>query len=156
MIAMLRAAAMVARDCSHDPRTQNAAIVLCRANQMATAANAYPVQSWSRHADPPDKYTYIEHAERSAIYLAARRGLACESGVMYCPWFACPDCARAIIAAGISTVVGCSKLRALTPDRWRKQIETADRMLEDAGVLVRMVAEPLGVRIKFDGVWVEL
>lgn len=153
---MLRAAAMVARDCSHDSRTQNAAIVTCGEDQIAAAANTYPIESWRRHATAPEKYTYIEHAERAAIYSAARRGVSCDGGVMYCPWFACPECARAIIVAGISTVIGCAKLRALTPERWRQHIETADRMLEDAGVEVRMVDEPLGVRLLFNGEHVEV
>lgn len=156
MLAMLRAAAMVARDCSHDLRTQNAAIVTCRGDRIVSAANMYPVSSWHKHTEAPAKYTYIEHAERAVIYEAARVGLPCDGGIMYCPWFACPECARAIIAAGISVVVGCAKLRALTPERWRQQIETADRMLEDAGVEVRMSGEPLGVLITFDGQEVEL
>lgn len=150
-VPLLRAAALIARDSSHDLRTQNAAVIACQAEKVVTAANTYPVASWNRHAVAPEKYTYIEHAERAAVYVAASLGVSCDGGIMYCPWFACPDCARAIIAAGISTVVGLSKLRAITPGRWRQQIATADRMLEDAGVEVRMVDELLGVTLRFDG-----
>lgn len=151
----LRSAAMAAAECSHDQRTQNAAIIVAGA-RVVIAVNMYPVQAWRKYSDPPQKYTYIEHAERMAIYEAARMGVACDTAAMYCPWFACPECARAIIAAGIRLVVGCSRLRELTPERWRPQIAVADRMLEDAGVEVRMVHELLGVRVRFDGQAVEI
>ena len=155
-ITFLRSAAQAASECSADTRTQNAALIATPGAKIVVAANLYPVQSWSRFTDAPEKYTYMEHAERMAIYEAARLGIATDGSIMYCPWFACPECARAIIAAGIRLVIGCSRLRALTPERWRSRIATADRMLEDAGVEVRMVSETLGARIRFDGNEVEV
>jgi dCMP deaminase len=53
----------------------------------------------------------MEHAERDAIYKAAFVGMQTEGATLYVPWFACADCARAIIAAGITRVVGNSLAR---------------------------------------------
>lgn len=53
----------------------------------------------------PMKYKYFEHAERNAIYNAARFGAPVEGCTMYCLWPPCSDCARAIIQAGIVKLV---------------------------------------------------
>ena len=57
---------------------------------------------WER----PQKYQYVEHAERNAIYNAARTGVplnGCSAFVSLAP---CADCARAMIQAGIVEVYG--------------------------------------------------
>jgi deoxycytidylate deaminase len=66
------------------------------------------------------------------------------------------DCARAIIIAGITEVVGHVKPRAATPERWTAQIVKAEAMLREANVGMRWLAEPLGVTIRFDGQEMEL
>lgn len=57
---------------------------------------------WER----PIKYQYVEHAERNAIYNAARVGtplLGCSAFVSLAP---CVGCARALVQAGIVEVYG--------------------------------------------------
>jgi len=56
----------------------------------------------------PLKYKYLEHAERNAIYSAAKRGVSLLGCIMYMRWFPCVDCARAIIQSGVSKIV-CDK-----------------------------------------------
>src|SRR5580704_10834190 len=51
------------------------------------------------------KYLWSSHAERNAIYNAARIGVPLKGCVMYVPWFPCVECAKAIIQAGISELV---------------------------------------------------
>ncbi|MCF6273849.1 MAG: deaminase [Rhodobacteraceae bacterium] len=48
-----------------------------------------------------EKYYWFEHAERNAIYNAARAGIATKNCEMYCTVFPCSDCLRAIIQSGI-------------------------------------------------------
>jgi deoxycytidylate deaminase len=146
----LRLAANYARYTSHDPRTQNGAVLVAGTKSVA-AANVYPLASWRRHGEPPSKYAYIEHAERAAIYKAAQAGYTTAGSTLYVVWFACPDCARAIIAAGVSTVVGSLHARVATPERWEKDVSLGESMLRDAGVNTRWLAEKLGVTIIFDG-----
>ena len=56
-----------------------------------------------RH-ERPAKYDWTEHAERNAVYNAARMGQSLKDCTMYFNWEPCPcvDCARAIIQAGIT------------------------------------------------------
>lgn len=153
-IDFLRAAAIHAATGSHDPHTQNGAIVVSpKAGLLACAANALPagITPTPHRLERPGKYDVMEHAERAAIYKAAALGLPTAGGRMYCLWFACPDCARAIICAGIKEVVGTALCRTATPDRWLGAVLAGERLLEEAGVGMRWVAEPLGVEIQFDG-----
>ena len=62
-----------------------------------------------RH-ERPLKYRWTEHAERNAIYNAARIGVSLDDCTMYVAWFPCMDCARAIVQAGIARLV------AIKPD----------------------------------------
>jgi dCMP deaminase len=153
----LREACRVAALESQDPRTQNGALLRARNGIVITAANQLPsiVPIRDRlHTDA--KYAYLEHAERHVIYKAARAGIATHDATLYCPWFACADCARAIILAGISRVVGHAKARALTPERWQATIATADTMLHEVGVELLLLDESLGTSFLFNGQLLEL
>ena len=57
-----------------------------------------------RHARP-EKYYWAEHAERNAIFNAARNGIRIEDCTAYVTMFPCADCARALIQSGIKRVV---------------------------------------------------
>ena len=98
----------------------------------------------------------IEHAERGAIYAAARQGTQTDNASLYCPWFACTDCVRAIIEAGIREVVGLVAVRQATPARWEQEIAMAEAMLREAGVGIRWLNERVGVTILFDGKEIDL
>jgi dCMP deaminase len=159
----LEQAAKVAADESADPRTKNGAVVaqshagVGRCRRYILGANRYFTDRWSaRVTDRGTKLTYIEHAEREAIYRAAREGLSLAGATMYALWAACPECARAIVGAGITRLVTLKKTRELTPERWLEPLRVADQMLADAGVAVEFYAESLGVRIMFDGEEVEV
>ena len=130
---------------STDPSTQNGAVLVSfdgwRDGQIvAWGANHFPQgvlesdERWQR----PLKYSYVEHAERNAIFDAAARGVATAGLTMYVPWFACADCGRAIIQAGIREVVG-HKLPILTDKNgsWDESIRIALGMLDEAGVHYR-------------------
>jgi dCMP deaminase len=91
----------------------------------------------SRHARP-DKYLWTEHAERNAIYHAARIGIPLDGCTIYVPWFPCMDCARAIVQSGITTLV------ALKPDtkdaQWGEHFVAARALLKEAKVKVIFVS----------------
>lgn len=52
----------------------------------------------------PEKYYWIEHAERNAIYNAARIGVSVKGCKIYIPSLPCVECARAIVSSGIVEV----------------------------------------------------
>ncbi len=58
--------------------------------------------------DRPDKYEWVEHAERNALYNAARIGTALEGCTAYLNWepYPCIDCTNGFIQVGIVEVVG--------------------------------------------------
>lgn len=151
-IDYLRQACQFASISSQDGRTQNGAVLVTKTRAIC-AVNAFPpgVAVTEERRAAPEKYLFIEHAERAAIYRAAALGVATAGASLYCPWFACCDCARAIILAGISEVVGLVSLRNATPERWQENIKLAEKMLAEAGVGQRLLAVELGEYLKFDG-----
>lgn len=91
-------------------------------------------ERWGR----PSKYKFIEHAERNAIFKAARRGLVTADSVMVCPWAACSDCARAIIQSGVSVLVTHKQSHDKSPPFWQEEINYAFQMFKEAGIKVEM------------------
>lgn len=74
---------------------------------VSSGCNTLPlgVEHADRYLDRPAKYDWTEHAERNAIFAAAREGVATKGCTMVLPWFPCKECARAIVQAGVSRVV---------------------------------------------------
>lgn len=154
----LRRACEYARDCSDDPNTQCGAVLVgVMGGGRAMGANRIPplVPTPDLH-HRKTKLRYIEHAEREAIFAAAVLGLRTEGSTLYAPWFCCCECARAIILAGVKEVVGLASLDAMTPRRWREEVDAGQKMLADAGVSLRWIANLVGVTILFDGKEVEV
>lgn len=150
-IDYLRQACLHAAKHSHDPRTHVGAVLVSGSTRVV-AANTLPpgVAATNARLSPPHKYRYMEHAERRAIYTAAAAGISTRGSKLYAPWFSCADCARGIICAGISEVVGLSSLRAATPERWEADIVEAEKMLQEAGVATRWLSGTVGATIRFD------
>lgn len=90
----------------------------------------------ARHGRPV-KYSWTEHAERNAIYNAARVGIPLDGCRMYLPWFPCADCARAIVQSGLKELV------AFEPDldhpAWGEDFRVAIALLSEGGVRVRFM-----------------
>lgn len=128
---------------SPDPSTQNGAIIMQKyVNQswecISAGCNEFPegVENTPERLVRPLKYQVVEHAERSAIYNAAKKGRLTCNAVMIAPWFACADCARAIIRAGIGHVIGHKQVMDKTSSHpsWVESINLAFKMLDEAGV----------------------
>lgn len=86
----------------------------------------------------PLKYQWTEHAERNAIFNAARSGHKLLGSSIYitglCP---CPDCTRGIIQAGINQVY--LEAWAFDPENERAKVwapgwEISKEMLTEAGI----------------------
>lgn len=94
----------------------------------------------ARH-ERPAKYMWTEHAERNAIYNAARVGIPIKGCVMYVTGraIACTDCARGIIQAGITTIFGREERKEIHRAKgahWEENLKVAQEMLIEAGVLL--------------------
>jgi dCMP deaminase len=154
--AYLRLAYVYAKMLSTDPSTQNAAILLPvgTAVQEIFAANHFPagVMETETRWERPLKYSFVEHAERNVIYAAAASGVPTRGATMICPWFACADCGRAIIQAGIVEVIGHKLPDMHNDQKWYDSIKLALEMFDEAGVKCRWVEGTIGVDgLRFDG-----
>lgn len=79
-----------------------------------------------------EKYYWFEHAERNAIYNAARVGTPIAGCRLYANLFPCAECVRAIIQSGIVSV------HTYNPPQidvtFSRSFEVATAMLEESGV----------------------
>lgn len=84
------------------------------------------------------KYIWIEHAERNAIYQAARLGLCTDGCTLAVELVPCIECARAIIQAGIAqVVVNQQRCTEYLGTKYSEEHSVALAMLAEAGVPVR-------------------
>jgi dCMP deaminase len=83
----------------------------------------------------PKKYAFIEHAERDVIYKAARSGIKTQGLIMVAPWACCSDCARAIVLAGITTVVAHKEAWDRSPERWKESLNYGMEILRAGNVI---------------------
>ena len=110
----IRQADLIAQK-SKDPSTKVGCVIVGEGNVVLSmgfngfARNIEESRSdrWVR----PEKYIWVEHAERNAVYNAARHGIKLEGSRLYvnCDLSICADCARAIIQAGIKEVIGVNR-----------------------------------------------
>lgn len=123
---------------SKDQSTQLAAVIVDSDNVVvAIGYNCFPRgtnDNLSERQIRPKKYLYVEHAERNALYGAARKGFSLRGCRMYAPWFPCADCARGIIQCGLIEVI---VVDMSVPKRWFDSFYAGAEMLLEAGVRIR-------------------
>lgn len=88
----------------------------------------------------PEKYFWFEHAERNAIYNAARIGVSTKDCTMYTNGIPCMDCARAIIQAGIKTVIVDKQWDDNNVDVWIEQAKRSLQMFAESGVGISYIS----------------
>ena len=120
---------------SPDPSTQiGSAIVLGNQLQLDTLSFNGPTEGWEmtkyEWENKELKYQLVEHAERRAVYKAARQGLWTEGGVLVSTWAACADCARAIVEAGIKTLIRHYPPLDDATERWLQSVTMGDNILK--------------------------
>jgi dCMP deaminase len=106
-----------------------------------TACNTFPAgirDIEERHAGD-GRFVWMEHAERRAIFEAARRGLATGGAHMTSTFFPCIDCARAIVEANV--VCLDTYPPALEDPVWGASFERSQLILEEGGVHIRIIGE---------------
>ena len=98
------------------------------ANKILNGAKVTP-----ERLEKPAKYIWIEHAERTAIYRAAKDGICLDGSTMYMSWWPCIDCCRAIINSGIKHLVVPNKPN-FSDDNWGNQFRITDEMIKEVGI----------------------
>ena len=135
---------------SKDPNSQVGSCIVSQDNKILSMGyNGFPrgcsddEYPWSREEDNPldTKYLYVTHSELNAIL--NYRGGSLEGSKLYVSMFPCNECAKAIIQAGIKTLIyEVNKY----PDS--AAVLASIRMLKSAGVEVIKYV-PTGREIKF-------
>ena len=127
---------------SKDPNTQVGCIIAGLAHEIrSTGYNSLPRgirDDVAERLERPTKYLWMEHAERNAIYNAARCGTPLEGCTIYIQIMPCMDCARAIVQAGIrEVVVSRARMGQYSSDQYDEHFRLVETLFEEAGVRVR-------------------
>lgn len=123
---------------SKDPNTQVGACIVSQDNKILSMGyNGFPngcsdeTFPWAREGKPlENKYFYSTHSELNAIL--NYRGGSLEGAKLYVTLFPCNECAKAIIQAGIRTVIYDSDKYNASPS-----VIASKRMFDAAGVVYR-------------------
>ena len=125
---------------SKDKSTQIGAVIVGSDNEIrSTGYNSFPRGIEDFHDERqmrPEKYYWMEHAERNAIINAARIGVSTNRCTMYLTCdIPCVDCTRAIINAGIK-VIYCEKGMGAKGDHWEEHQIRSIQMFKEAKLTV--------------------
>jgi len=127
---------------SKDQSTKNGAVIVGPEHEIrSTGYNGFPrgLDDYDLEKQKrPLKYKYFEHAERNAIYNAARFGACVKECTMYCTWPPCTDCARAIIQSGITVFVTNVSILSC-PQRWHNDFVMAVNMLRECSIIYKSI-----------------
>lgn len=124
---------------SKDNNTQIGAVIVGEDNEiLSTGYNSFPRgldDTIEERQERPEKYYFMEHAERNAIYNAARVGTPIKDSSIYITsGVPCMDCARGIINSGIKKVY-CKRICTTTnKDMWDEHQKRSIDMLHECGV----------------------
>lgn len=125
---------------SKDKYTQIGAVIVGKDGEIvSTGYNSFPRgldDGLDFRQERPEKYYWFEHAERNAIYNAARIGVSTKGTTMYLSCgLPCADCARGIINSGITRIF-CERVDVTKGELWKESQERSWDMFMETGVKV--------------------
>lgn len=145
---------------SPDTSTQIGAIIVTNTGSVRSQTLSHNgfTDGWDfsdEDLERPRKYTLIEHAERRAIYRAARYGIPLEGATLYSSWAACADCSRAIVESGITKLVRHYPPQDEAVERWLESVQLGDEIMLKGGVDIVDVHGPIfdSFPVLRGGVW---
>ena len=124
---------------SKDPSTKIGAVAIGLKGQvLAQGYNGFPrgvIDSKERYANKEFKYRYVVHAELNCIYNASLNGVSLRDSTLYVYGLpVCNECAKGIIQAGITRVVG-PKNGMDVPNKWKVHAIDTVAMFKESGVI---------------------
>jgi dCMP deaminase len=125
---------------SKDKYTQIGAVIVGKDGEIvSTGYNSFPRgldDGLAYRQERPEKYYWFEHAERNAIYNAARIGVSTKGTTMYLSCgLPCADCARGIINSGVTRIF-CERVDVTKGEMWKESQERSWDMFMETGVKV--------------------
>lgn len=129
---------------SKDPRTKIGAVLIQNGHAPLEGFNGIPkgVLDLPERMERPEKYHWMEHAERNVINMAAKFGISANGGILYTQGMPCVDCARGVVNSGIKEVVLHQQwedisTKLITGRPWAEHYWRSKVMFEECGVKVR-------------------
>jgi dCMP deaminase len=121
---------------SKDKSTQIGAVIVGSNNEIrSTGYNSFPRGIEDFHderQERPEKYYWMEHAERNAIINAARIGVSTDRCTLFLTCdIPCVDCTRAIINSGIK-IIFCERGEGAKGQIWDGHAERSIQMMKEA------------------------
>jgi len=143
---MLREAYRYAYKHSTDKNTKTGAVIVLDGEIVARGTNKFAenVKITEKRNTPISKRVYQDHAERNAIYYAAKLGIPMDEATMYATWVPCPACANAIINSSINELIFHYEMAIKTEKDWEEDLKESLKMLIEAGVKVSMFKGQIG------------
>ena len=139
--AVLARAVAVAAASPNQIRKVGAMLITADRGAEIAACNTFPpgIRNLPERVVGDNRFIWLEHAERAAIFEAARRGLATDGGTLVSTYFPCTDCARAIVQAGVKTVA--TPRPEYDDPVWGESFRTSAAILAEGAVEVVFLAE---------------
>lgn len=124
---------------SKDQSTQIGAVIVGEDKEvLSTGYNSFPRgldDSKQERQERPEKYFWMEHAERNAIYNAARIGVSLKNSIIYLTsGLPCMDCARGIVNSGIKTVYCKQVCTTKNKDKWDESQKKSLELLRECDI----------------------
>jgi dCMP deaminase len=139
--ALMDMAKAAAEGSPNKVRKVGAVIEFADGGDMISACNTFPEgvadEDWRHEGD--GRFVWMEHAERNAIYAAARQGKSLAGASITSTFFPCIDCARAIVQTGIQMLTSYEP--ALDDPVWGAAFPRSRIILEEGGVKLRLLRE---------------
>ena len=131
--------ALAAAQASPNTVRKVGAVIAASDGTVIAACNTFPpgVRDLPERHEGDGRFVWMEHAERSAIFEATRRGVATAGGQITSTFFPCIDCARAIVLAGFACLQTVEP--ALEDPVWGASFVRSRVILEEGGVELRFV-----------------
>ena len=132
---------------SKDPNTQIGCVIAGPAHEIrSTGYNSLPRgirDDVPERLERPTKYLWMEHAERNAIYNAARCGTPLDGCTLYVEIMPCMDCGRGLVQAGIrEVVVSRTRMSQYSSEYYEEHFRRVEELFQEARVRMRQVPEP--------------
>jgi dCMP deaminase len=138
---LMALAKAVARESPNRVRQVGAVLVAADGSTRIARCNSFPdgVRDIDERHEGDGRFVWMEHAERNAIFEAARRGTATKTATLATTFFPCIDCARAIVQSGIDLL--CTPAPDYSDAVWGNAFLRSRIILEEGGVQMHFVDE---------------
>jgi dCMP deaminase len=137
--ALMDLARKVAGGSPNRVRQVGAVIAFADGGEPLAACNTWPrgvaAHDWRHEGD--GRFVWMEHAERNAIFTAAKAGRRLEGARIATTFFPCIDCARAIVQSGFAELI--TPPPALDDPVWGASFPRSQAILAEGGVSLRFV-----------------